>query len=59
MLGRRDIREQVADRRPALAVLLELPRTGQRVADIVELRRLDLRAERLAVLALQQRLGIE
>jgi len=54
-----DVREQIADRQPALAVLLELPRLASVFADVVELRRLDLRGERLAVVLLQRRLRVE
>src|SRR5262249_34844448 len=37
-----DVREQLADPQAALAVPAELPRRGHHLADIVELRRLDL-----------------
>ncbi len=57
MLGH--VRKQLADRDAALAVLLEFPRAAERVAVVVELRRLDLHLERLAVLRGQPRLGIE
>ena len=54
-----DVREQVADRRAARAAGPELPRRGEGLAVVVELGRLRLHLERLAVLPLQPRLGIE
>ena len=54
-----DVREQVADRRAALAAGPELPRRGERLAVVVELGRLRLHLEGLAVLPVQARLGVE
>ncbi len=54
-----DVREQVADRRAAGAAGPELPRRGEGLAVVVELGRLRLHLERLAVLPIQPRLGIE
>ena len=45
----RHLGKQVAHRQARLAVLLELPRAGKRVAAAVELRGLHLQAERFAV----------
>ena len=54
-----DLRKQVADRDAALAVMAEFPRAAQHVADVVELRRVRLDLDRLPVLAVEPRLGVE
>ena len=54
-----DVREQVTHIQPGLTVLFEIPRRLQRLADVVKLRRVDLRGERLAVVLLETRLVIE
>ena len=56
---RSDPRKQVADRDAALAVLAKLPRASQHVADVVELRRVRLDLDRLAMLAVEPGLGVE
>src|SRR5262249_29284674 len=58
---RRQVREEVADWQATLAVLLELPRAGEDLADVVELRRLDFHqlAGVAAVVLIQHRLGVE
>ena len=56
------VREQIADPRPALAVPAELPRRLHHLADVGELRRLQLAHRLVRVLAvelLQQRLVVE
>ena len=54
-----DVRKQVADRDAALAVVAELPGAAEHVADVVELRRVRLDLDRLAVLAVEPGLGVE
>ena len=54
-----DLWEKVAHWDAALAVSPKLPRTTQRVPVVVELRRLHFHLERLAMLPVQKRLGIE
>ena len=56
---RADVRKNVTDREAALAVTPERPRRLERGSNIVELCRVDLRSERFAVLAVEQRLGVE
>ncbi len=57
--ARADAREQVADGDAAFAVAAELPRTLEHVADVVELSRVGLDLDRLAVLAIEPGLGVE
>ncbi len=54
-----DIGEQIAYRNTALAVLPERPRAIEHHADVVELRGSDRHLDRLTMLALQTRLGVE
>ena len=54
-----DVGEHAADRDAALAVLLEGERRGEDVAVVVELGALDPGRHRLAVIAVEQRLGVE
>ena len=54
-----DVREKTADGNAALAVLLKLPRRAKCAAVVVELRRLHLHREGLAVLRREPRLRVE
>ena len=51
--------KQVADRDAALAVVAELPRAAEHVSHVVELRRMRLDLDRLPMLAVEPRLGVE
>src|ERR1051325_2739541 len=54
-----DAGKKVADRQAGLAVLLEFPRAGKDLANVVELGGIDLQAKGLAVLGLEARFRIE
>ena len=53
-----DMRKQLADRNPALSVILKFPGAGEGGTDIVELGRFNLHPKRFSVLCRQPWFGI-
>jgi hypothetical protein len=57
--ARADLREEIADWNSALTVIAKLPRAGQQISVVVELRALDRPRQRFAGVLIEARLGIE